>query len=768
VATYEFEEYIIDAGAKREDEWAENVFLRIDYVKTSSSDLPAGDVVYHKECNKNFKQLRQIPPRFLPKDDETPSKKMKQHIDIRQNAFNEALDYFKYERSDEIFTVNDISIKMKTIINTENIEVYCNKTIRNKLNEMPDDIYAIDNPKHLTEYIFRDSMSKVVKDFLNDKDRINQNENIVVTSAKILRAAIKEMNPEKDNYPTPDDMEIKAALEFNPPLLNLFLKTVFNSSDELDARVAFIGQAIIQCTRPRSILCPLCLGVGVQFHNNFQSKLAVEELNGLGVSSSYHTVTNYEHAGAVYLNKALQSLQIPPDTLVQFMGDNADHNTQTLTGHGTFHTMGMMMTTSRPVKLETVIPRVKVSRLDILKAGQVDIKTFYTNDSHGPKIKFDQLSLKSDSELEIHDHDILWKTSVLFKVKRPGYFGTMQLIEKGDNETESSLFFLPIINMEPTDMTCINSTLLHVIKLSEQYKVTPVLTFDFPLYWKALTIATHKEMKIVLRLGGFHTEMMWWNVVGDTMEGSGIEQVIESIYAKNTVPYIMNGKAFNRSQRFNLLNVSALNYIILSDEYGDTQKLLDTENTTEMDITEDSFSSPASSIRNIFDIFTVSNDTRLDGSVTDKPDNVSDNVVNHSDINKLSQLFDDLVINGHQTDDSIPSDIFKKMKKILQTKKTSFLDNPNAALWLQYMDLVDLGITFERSEQLGEWEKQLICLRKMLPYCAATGHFLYTKGIYVFLMMMEKLPGEYPEVYKHFMEGRHCIRRSKKKAWRYI
>ena len=81
-------------------------------------------------------------------------------------------------------------------------------------------------------------------------------------------------------------------------------------------------------------------------------------------------------------------------------------------------------------------------------------------------------------------------------------------------------------------------------------------------------------------------------------------------------------------------------------------------------------------------------------------------------------------------------------------------------LWLQYIEMVDIGITFERSEHLGKWLLQLQCLKNMLAYFAATGHFLYTKGIYVYLMKMCNLENEYPDVYRHFIAGRHCVRRS--------
>jgi len=114
VRTHEFEEAILDHGTKREDNWAENVFLRLDFIHTDCSDLIAGDAVYHKQCHVNFATYRNIPEIFSSQDDKTPSKKVKINPeDVRQHAFDEAVEFFQYEYSDEIFTVKDVSTKMK-------------------------------------------------------------------------------------------------------------------------------------------------------------------------------------------------------------------------------------------------------------------------------------------------------------------------------------------------------------------------------------------------------------------------------------------------------------------------------------------------------------------------------------------------------------------------------------------------------------------------------------------------------------------------------
>ena len=74
-----------------------------------------------------------------------------------------------------------------------------------------------------------------------------------------------------------------------------------------------------------------------------------------------------------------------------------------------------------------------------------------------------------------------------------------------------------MIDINATDMSCIYSTLTFVSNVASRYNESPVLTFDRPLYWKALIIVENEqpntELKLlILRLGGFHTEMSFLGV----------------------------------------------------------------------------------------------------------------------------------------------------------------------------------------------------------------------------------------------------------------
>ncbi|CAC5426682.1 unnamed protein product [Mytilus coruscus] len=95
-----------------------------------------------------------------------------------------------------------------------------------------------------------------------------------------------------------------------------------------------------------------------------------------------------------------------------------------------------------------------------------------------------------------------------------------------------------MIDLNPNDLSWTYSTLKFICKEAHRYQKPPVVTFDQPLYWKTLCIVTNEKTEsdlkqIVLRLGGFHTEMSFLGSIGRLMTGSGLHEVLETVYASN-------------------------------------------------------------------------------------------------------------------------------------------------------------------------------------------------------------------------------------------
>ena len=92
----------------------------------------------------------------------------------------------------------------------------------------------------------------------------------------------------------------------------------------------------------------------------------------------------------------------------------------------------------------------------------------------------------------------------------------------GEYPGKSTVTFLPIFDLDPNNMSFIYSTILFVVSQAERLGIkTPVLTFDQPLWIKAIEIARAKSLDIVLILRGFHLMMNHVGSIGFVMKGSG-------------------------------------------------------------------------------------------------------------------------------------------------------------------------------------------------------------------------------------------------------
>lgn len=120
-------------------------------------------------------------------------------------------------------------------------------------------------------------------------------QNFIMAAAELLKTDIRSVVEEKGTYPTSLEMSlVMKTLLYVPESLKLFLHTLFIGKEK-DLKVSSLGQAIMQATRPRGLLPPLRLGVGVQMHHHhFTSKFLVDTLHQLGFSCSYSEVHKYE------------------------------------------------------------------------------------------------------------------------------------------------------------------------------------------------------------------------------------------------------------------------------------------------------------------------------------------------------------------------------------------------------------------------------------------------------------------------------------------
>ena len=286
-------------------------------------------------------------------------------------------------------------------------------------------------------------------------------------------------------------------------------------------------------------------------------------------------------------SKIFETLQL--GTFTQFVGNNVDHNLNTLDGKNTFHGMGILAASTN----KDGIQRIHTTHI---KRQALDQAKNFLHDK-GVKIVPYNPTSKESSLAKIHflstgklmcpdvvklgpSIDLLWQTSQLFPTcKRPNWSGFMQTFSKGEHPGASLVTLLPIINLQSSDESCIYSTLLYVIDLCNKFDLgTQCITFDQPLWIKSVEIATEMSLRILCRLGGFHTMMSFLGSVGTLMKGSGLAECLQEIYGGNAVTHIESGKAVSRALRGHFLLQSALYALLLDDVFRGNYQEEEVEN----------------------------------------------------------------------------------------------------------------------------------------------------------------------------------------------
>jgi hypothetical protein len=741
VRTTDFKSCVLQVGSARNDEWSSIVSGRL----ASVDCLPASEALYHKQCYSNYMTEKNVPRKYSV-DNEDSVKKLKlgrPEIDERTAAFLKVVDYLE-ENDDSLSTINDLVKKMTDHLINTGLEAYSRTHMKRRIQEhFGNRVIMTSLSTKECVITLRDTASSILHAFhLQNKPENPEDEklDIIKTAAKLIVSDVKSMKTPSDSYPSSDNWSsIDCAVDYIPSTLQTLLRSMFAGKD-VDLKLASIGQAIVQAIRPRAILAPLQLALGVQLHHHFASRFLVDTLKEHGFSCSYAEVKTYERSAAVAQGTELTGFA--DGSCLQFIADNVDHNVATLDGRGTFHGMGIIATITPQTHAESKpIPRVQATAVDIAELGRINVEYFKVPLNIPPLIY--QPLVHTPVEDSTSQLDLLWKSSLLLHSPRPSWSGMMQLIQHGPYPGKSCVQFLPMIDLDPSDYSCIYSTLKFVASQARKYNVTPVLTFDQPLYWKALTIIRSQSSdsflkNVVLRLGAFHTEMSFLGSIGHLMAGSGLQEVLELSYAGNTVSHMMTGKAVSRAVRGHMLIDAALNTILIADAYNVPVPTRDTVDAPDTGLD--------SNDRDISAMHTANADVTHEDSL-------------QTDLTVASTLYDKLMSATVSLDDVCSDENLERVKRTLNEKNATRTMR-TSLLWLQYMEMVDILRRFLKAERTGNWALHLQSVREMLPYLAASGHNLYTKSAHVYLQMMSDLPETHPDVYKKFDEGYHVVRRS--------
>ncbi|GBP77915.1 hypothetical protein EVAR_89569_1 [Eumeta japonica] len=251
-----------------------------------------------------------------------------------------------------------------------------------------------------------------------------------------------------------------------------------------------------------------------------------------------------------------------------FVFDNADFNMQTLDG---IHCI---------TPKSAIAPDQNIERLKLMPSakvvdtfGAIELKTFTKKNDTGLKtIKIQDLDSIHAVAKEIIPSvsDLLWLYGKSVDLPNiPEWSGFMEQATAELPFEKSFIGCLPFINAPPSGYDTILTALLFACEKCESlHQHTCFVTFDQPLYFKAREIISlydvnSKLNNTVIRLGRFYLLMSFMESIGYIMNGSGLKELFNTIYALNSIEKIMVGHAYSRAVRAHMLTHLAIARIVL-------------------------------------------------------------------------------------------------------------------------------------------------------------------------------------------------------------
>ena len=104
----------------------------------------------------------------------------------------------------------------------------------------------------------------------------------------------------------------------------------------------------------------------------------------------------------------------------------------------------------------------------------------------------------------------------------------MKNVRNSNEKSLSSTAYQPIIDSNPNDYSTINTALLRCIQFEKPNYI--VITFDLPIWLKAVDLILRQRMPIIPRLRGFHLWKSYLAIFGVIFAGSGLHDIIKPIY----------------------------------------------------------------------------------------------------------------------------------------------------------------------------------------------------------------------------------------------
>jgi hypothetical protein len=351
----------------------------------------------------------------------------------------------------------------------------------------------------------------------------------------------------------------------------------------------------------------------------------------------------------------------------------------------------------------------------------------------------------------------------------PNWSGFMQHVCTGEYRPAADILIMPLIDMNPSDSHCIFSTLCFIERQAKRLNILmPCITFDQPLWIKAVEIIQATKMNAVCRLGGFHTIMSYLGSIGCLMGGSGLSEALETCYGPNAIIHMMSGKSVSRSIRGHLLVDAALTIQLLRKLLPNDLSLSNTDETNVENVDDDT----DNCVVNDLPVVVVDDDDGMfvvcepELSHDDSNNNLLTDVSVDESVNvdTLRSLYQHLMDKDKSLNELDLSPFTALLHALKQLKEKLASESRTAKFWVQYLEQIQTLKLFIRAERTCDWNLHLLAVSRMLNLFAAAGHNQYAKCARLYLQMMQDLPNTENGKWLHdqFLNGYHAVRRSER------
>ena len=179
--------------------------------------------------------------------------------------------------------------------------------------------------------------------------------------------------------------------------------------------------------------------------------------------------------------------------------------------------------------------------------------------------------------------------------------------------------------------------------------------------------------------------MSYLGCIGYIVHDTGLTEVLEQIYASNTVKHILTGHAVPRAMRARCIVDLSINIMLLMNLYN----------------------------------------THSDTKESD--------IVCPEDIDTSRDIYERTLCNDISVDEITSCEVLNKMREVYYDRKIVLKSNRTARIWIQYVDMVSNLRRFIVAERMGNFALHLKTLQEMLPYLTAAGHTFYAKSVHIHL-----------------------------------